>query len=139
MELLIATAIGAMMAAAVYLILRLRSFAVVLGMTMLTYAINAFLFASGRLAVNQPPILRDGIATYADPLPQALVLTAIVIAFGMTAVVVMMALGAFIEGGDDRINMPQDDRIMPPLRVVEPPEDPAAAPRMSDSERDRSA
>ncbi|RNF33001.1 Na+/H+ antiporter subunit C [Paracoccus methylarcula] len=121
MELLVATAIGACTAAGVYLILRLRTFAVVLGMTMLTYAINAFLFVTGRLVVNLPPILHGHgeHAAYTDPLPQALVLTAIVISFGMTAVVVMMALGAFIESGDDRINMPEDDRVMPPLRTVE--------------------
>ena len=119
MELLVATAIGACMAAGVYLFLRLRTFAVVLGMTMVTYAINAFLFSTGRLVVNQPPIL-DHVenASYTDPLPQALVLTAIVIAFGMTAVVVMMSLGAFIEGGDDRINMPDEDREMPPLKTI---------------------
>ena len=120
MEMLVASAIGAMTAAGIYLILRLRSFAVVLGTAMLSYAINAFLFVSGRLVVNQPPIL-DKYAEapqYTDPLPQALVLTAIVISFGMTAVVVMMALGAFIEGGDDRINMPEDDRRMPPLKTV---------------------
>ena len=124
MEALVATAIGALTAAGVYLILRLRSFAVVLGMTMLTYAINIFLFASGRLVINQPPILRDhsgDITGYTDPLPQALVLTAIVISFGMTAVVVMMALGAFIEGGDDYINMPEEDRNMPPLTIVAVP------------------
>ncbi|WP_299846759.1 Na+/H+ antiporter subunit C [uncultured Paracoccus sp.] len=126
MEALVATAIGALTAAGVYLILRLRSFAVVLGMTMLTYAINIFLFTSGRLVINQPPILRDhsgNITGYTDPLPQALVLTAIVISFGMTAVVVMMALGAFIEGGDDYINMPEEDRNMPPLLTVEAEEE----------------
>lgn len=110
MEALVAIAIGTMTAGGVYLILRLRSFAVVLGMTLLTYAINVFLFASGRLTINQPPILTDG-APYSDPLPQALVLTAIVISFAMTAVVVMLALGAFIEGGDDKIDMPKGDRI----------------------------
>lgn len=124
MELLVASALGAMMAAAIYLILRLRTFAVILGMTMLTYAINAFLFVSGRLVVNRPPILQDhgetaSMAIYTDPIPQALVLTAIVIGFGMTAVVVMMSLGAFVEGGDDRINMPLDDREMPPLKTID--------------------
>ena len=109
MEILIASAIGAMTAAGVYLIQRKRSFAVVLGMTMITYAINVFLFASGRLVVNQPPILQKGVESYTDPLPQALVLTAIVISFGMTAVTVMMALGAFLEGGDDRIDLPRRD------------------------------
>lgn len=121
MEILVASAIGAVTTAGIYLILRRRTFAVVLGMTMLTYAINAFLFVSGRLVVNQPPILRDhsgDIAGYTDPLPQALVLTAIVISFGMTAVVVMMALGAFIEGGDDYIDMPEEDRRMPALKTV---------------------
>ena len=109
MEMLVASAIGIMTAAAVYLILRRRTFAVVLGMTMLSYAINLFLFATGRLVRGAPPVLADGATTYTDPLPQALVLTAIVIGFGMTAVVVVMALGAFVEGGDDRIDLPPGD------------------------------
>ena len=111
MELLVSSAIGVLTAAGVYLILRLRTFAVVLGMTMLSYAINVFLFATGRLVVDAPPILHEGTTVYTDPLPQALVLTAIVISFGMTAVVVMMALGAFLEGGDDRVDMPRADRL----------------------------
>lgn len=111
MEMLVASAIGVLAAAGVYLILRRRSFTVVLGMTMLSYAINIFLFSTGRLIVNAPPILQDGVTTYTDPVPQALVLTAIVISFGMTAVVVMMALGAFMEGGDDRIDLPRTDRV----------------------------
>ena len=113
MELLVSSAIGVLTAAGVYLILRLRTFAVVLGMTMLSYAINVFLFATGRLIVDAPPILHEGTTVYTDPLPQALVLTAIVISFGMTAVVVMMALGAFLEGGDDRVDMPRADHIPP--------------------------
>ena len=111
MELLVSSAIGVLTAAGVWLILRLRTFAVVLGMTMLSYAINVFLFATGRLIVDAPPILQEGVTVYTDPLPQALVLTAIVISFGMTAVVVMMALGAFLEGGDDRVDMPRSDRL----------------------------
>lgn len=110
MEILVASAIGIMSAVGTYLILRRRAFPVVLGMTMLSYSINLFLFATGRLVVNAPPILSDGTTTYTDPLPQALVLTAIVISFGMTAVTVMMSLGAFITGGDDRIDMPAADR-----------------------------
>ncbi|MFB2531602.1 Na+/H+ antiporter subunit C [Paracoccus sp. p4-l81] len=114
MEALVAIAIGTLTAAAVYLILRLRSFAVILGTLLLSYAINIFLFASGRLVINRPAILDPAAPGYADPLPQALVLTAIVIAFGMTAVVVMMALGAFLEGGDDRIDMPDPVAPAPP-------------------------
>ena len=98
MEILVASALGFMTAAGVYLTLRKRTFAVVLGMTLLSYTTNVFLFISGRLSVNLPPVLQKGVTDYSDPLPQALVLTAIVISFGMTAVVVMMALGAFLEG-----------------------------------------
>ncbi|KGJ06734.1 multisubunit potassium/proton antiporter, PhaC subunit (TC 2.A.63.1.1) [Paracoccus halophilus] len=111
MEFLLSSAIGVLTAAGVYLVLRLRTFAVVLGTTMLSYAINVFLFSTGRLVVDAPPVLRYGAETYTDPLPQALVLTAIVISFGMTAVVVLMALGAFLEGGDDRVDMPRADRL----------------------------
>ena len=104
MELLVASAIGAMTAGGLYLVLRLRTFPVIMGISLLTYAVNVFLFASGRLTAGAPPILRDGVGVYADPLPQALVLTAIVISFGMTAVVVMIALGAFLGSDDDHVD-----------------------------------
>ena len=111
MELLVASAIGVLTAAGLYLVLRMRTFPVILGISLLTYAVNIFLFASGRLAVGAPPILQKGVEgiAYSDPLPQALVLTAIVISFGMTAVVVMIALGAYLGGDDDTVNDPDDD------------------------------
>ncbi|SEN98914.1 Na+/H+ antiporter subunit C [Palleronia pelagia] len=101
MELLVASAVGVMTAAGIYLVLRLRTFPVIIGVSLLTYAVNVFLFASGRLAMDMPPILRDGVENYTDPLPQALVLTAIVISFGMTAVVVIIALGSWLACDDD--------------------------------------
>ncbi len=106
MELLVASAIGVMTAGGIYLVLRLRTFPVILGVSLLTYAVNVYLFASGRLTIGAPPILTDGVETYTDPLPQALVLTAIVISFGMTAVVVMIGLGAYLGSEDDHV----DDR-----------------------------
>lgn len=105
MEVIVASTIGILTAGGIYLVLRLRSFAVILGLTLLSYAVNVFLFASGRLATAMPPVLSKTAQGYSDPLPQALVLTAIVIAFGMTAVLVMLALGAFLESGDDRVNI----------------------------------
>ncbi|MEN0002163.1 MAG: Na+/H+ antiporter subunit C, partial [Pseudomonadota bacterium] len=90
--------------AGLYLLLRLRTFPVILGISLLTYAVNVFLFASGRLTTGAPPVLRDEMTTYADPLPQALVLTAIVISFGMTAVAVMIGLGAFLGANDDHVD-----------------------------------
>jgi multicomponent K+:H+ antiporter subunit C len=104
MEVLVASAVGIMTTTGLYLILRLRTFPVILGMSLLTYAVNVFLFASGRLTVSAPPILTDDATIYADPLPQALVLTAIVISFGMTAVVVMIALGAYLGTDDDHVD-----------------------------------
>ncbi len=106
MEFLVASSIGALTAGGVYLILRLRAFPVILGLALLTYGVNIFLFASGRLAINLPPVLSKYADTaYTDPLPQALVLTAIVISFGMTAVLVMVALGAYLNSRSDRIDM----------------------------------
>ena len=103
MELTVAIAIGVLTACGVFLLLRARIFPVVLGLTLLSYAVNLFLFASGRLRLDAPPLIRDG-ASYADPLPQALVLTAIVIGFGMTAYLVMLALRALSESGSDHID-----------------------------------
>jgi multicomponent K+:H+ antiporter subunit C len=93
----------------VYLMLRQRTFPVIIGLSLLSYAVNVFLFATGRLALNLPPILQDNAVAYTDPLPQALVLTAIVISFGMTAVVLMIALGAYLSSRNDRIDMGRDD------------------------------
>jgi multicomponent K+:H+ antiporter subunit C len=108
MELLVASSVGLMTAVGIYLILRMRSFPVIVGLTMISYACNVFIFASGRIVAGLPPILSKAATGYTDPMPQALVLTAIVISFGMTAVLVMMALGAFFEAGDDRIDLKAD-------------------------------
>ena len=103
MEALLAIAIGTLAACGVFLILRARTFPVILGITLLSYAVNVFLFASGRLMLDAPPLIRNG-AVYTDPLPQALVLTAIVIGFGMTAYLVMLSLRALAESGDDHVD-----------------------------------
>lgn len=103
-EFLVASGIGVLVAGGTYLCLRARTFAVVLGLTLLSYAVNLFLFASGRLVIGRPPIWDGAIARYADPLPQALVLTAIVITFGMTAFVVILALRSFLETGSDHVD-----------------------------------
>ncbi len=106
MEMLVASAVGILTAAGVYMVLRLRAFPVILGIALLSYAVNVFLFASGRLATGLPPILNKyADIAYTDPLPQALTLTAIVISFGMTAVLVMIALGSYLESAEDGVNI----------------------------------
>lgn len=103
MEVLIALIVGVLVASGTYLVLRARTFPVIMGLILQTYAVNLFLFASGRLATGQPPIIGRG-GGYADPLPQALVLTAIVIGFGMTAFVVVLALRAWGKLGTDHVD-----------------------------------
>lgn len=103
MEALIAIMIAVMTSCGVYLMLRSRTFPVILGLTMLSYAVNLFIFVMGRLKSGVPPIIGTS-EQYADPLPQALVLTAIVISFAMTAFVMVLALRARAELGNDHVD-----------------------------------
>lgn len=101
MEALLAIIIGALTAGGVFLLLQRRTFPVILGLSLLSYAVNVFLFTSGKLALNAAPIVGTTDMP-SDPLPQALVLTAIVISFGMTAVILVLAIGSYLHSGDDR-------------------------------------
>ena len=108
MLLLVALGIGVLTGCGVWLLLRQRSFDLVLGLTLLSYAVNLFIFAAGWLKVGALPLLdKVGVATLAntaDPLPQALVLTAIVIGFGMTALLLALALRTRAETGTDDVD-----------------------------------
>jgi multicomponent K+:H+ antiporter subunit C len=105
MELVISLAIGVMAGAGVWLVLRPRTFQVLIGLSLLAYAINLFIFSVGSLATDKEPIYKPGLSPdlfhYTDPLPQSLVLTAIVIGFATTALflVVILALRG-LSGGD---------------------------------------
>ena len=108
MLLLLALGIGTLAGCGVWLLLRARTFDVVLGMTLLSYAVNLFIFAMGRVMVGAVPIVEAGqvatLSNTADPLPQALVLTAIVISFAMTAVLLAIALRTQAETGSDHVD-----------------------------------
>jgi multicomponent K+:H+ antiporter subunit C len=104
MELLMSSAIGVLVAAGIWLLLRERTFTVMLGLTLLSYAVNLFIFSMGRLATNAPPLIAEGVERYADPLPQALVLTAIVISFGMTALLLVLAVRLRFDTGSDHVD-----------------------------------
>ncbi|MDO4905009.1 MAG: Na+/H+ antiporter subunit C [Lautropia sp.] len=97
MEMILAIAIGLLGGSAVWLLLRPRTFQVIMGLSLFSYAVNLFIFSMGRLKLDGEPVLVEGVVpnldNYADPMPQALVLTAIVIGFAMTAMylVVMLA------------------------------------------------
>jgi len=108
MELLYALCVGILTTCGIFLALRGRTFPVVVGLTLLSYAVNLFLFASGRLNVDDAAVLKsapqEGATNYTDPLPQALVLTAIVIGFAMTAFAVILAMRARADLGNDHVD-----------------------------------
>jgi multicomponent Na+:H+ antiporter subunit C len=94
---ILAILVGVLFATGTYLILRRGQIKLILGLGLLSHGVNLFLFGSGRLTRGIPPILDKASYTddltrivYADPLPQALILTAIVISFGITAFVVVL-------------------------------------------------
>jgi len=112
METLVACCIGFLTACGIFLMLSGRTFPVMLGLTMLSYAVNLFIFVSGRLTVKGAAVLGTS-DNYADPLPQALVLTAIVIGFAMTAFLVILAIRARADLGNDHVDgkLPDADNL----------------------------
>ncbi len=108
MELVYALAIGVLTASGTWLLLRPRTFQVLMGLALLSYGVNLFIFGMGRLVVDHPPIVsRDGTlepALYADPVPQALVLTAIVIGFATTALFLVVLLVSRGLTGTDHVD-----------------------------------
>ncbi|MHB1168907.1 MAG: Na+/H+ antiporter subunit C [Longimicrobiales bacterium] len=108
MEIIVSVAIGVLTASGVWLMLRPRTFEVILGMSFVSYAVNLFIFSMGRLRVNAAPVLEKGgvvdPAQYADPVPQALVLTAIVIGFATTALFLVVLLAARGLAGNDHVD-----------------------------------
>ena len=104
MNLLLASAIAVLIGSGAYLVLRARLFTVLLGLMLVGYGVNLFLLAMGRVRVGVPPIITDAGGPYADPLPQALVLTAIVIGFGMTAFLLALAVRSRSVFGSDHVD-----------------------------------
>jgi multicomponent K+:H+ antiporter subunit C len=108
MELVLAIAIGVLAGSGVWLVLRPRTFQLLIGLTLISYAVNLFIFSMGSLAIDKEPILTDGIAptlaNYADPTPQALVLTAIVINFAITALLLVVILASRGSTGTDHVD-----------------------------------
>lgn len=112
MELIVALAIGVLTASGTWLILRPRTFQVIMGLALLSYGVNLFIFAMGRLVIDRPPIVDGPIVAasrYADPVPQALILTAIVISFATTALFLVLLLAARGLTGTDHVDGKEPD------------------------------
>jgi len=117
MELLLALVSGSMLAASFYLLLRRNLLRFVIGLILLSNAVNLVLFSMGRLTRGEPPVIPKGaevpVGAYANPLPQALILTAIVISFGLLAFALVLVYRHFaesrtIEADDVQLSEPDD-------------------------------
>lgn len=113
MEAVLATAIGILVASGVWLLLRPRTFQVIVGLALLSYGVNLFIFSMGRLRIGAAPIVdKSGVvdpAAYTDPVPQALVLTAIVISFATTALFLVVMIASRGLTGTDHVDGTERD------------------------------
>ncbi|MDB5892913.1 MAG: Na+/H+ antiporter subunit [Rhodoferax sp.] len=112
MELWLSLAIGVLTGSGVWLLLRPRTFQVIMGLALLSYAVNLFMFSMGRLSIDREPVLVPGVPLnlmhYDDPIPQALVLTAIVIGFAMTALFLVVMMASRGLSGTDHVDGTDD-------------------------------
>jgi multicomponent K+:H+ antiporter subunit C len=113
MEAVLALVIGVLGGAGVWLVLRPRTFQVIMGLTLLSYAVNLFIFSVGSLFLDKPPIVKAALPAdldhYTDPMPQSLVLTAIVIGFATTALFLVVLLASRGLSGNDHVDGLRED------------------------------
>ena len=118
MEIIMAIAIGILAGSGTWLLLRPRTFQIIIGLSLLSYAVNLFIFVSGSLNIAREPVLLGWLLptlqNYADPMPQALVLTAIVIGFATTAFIVQLALRSRYETGTDHVDAKEEHPLLDP-------------------------
>jgi multicomponent Na+:H+ antiporter subunit C len=108
MEVQLAVASGVLYAAGIYLMLRRRLAQLIIGLGLLSNGTNLLIFTAGGLTRARPPVMAAGATAleppYADPVPQALVLTAIVIGFGLTAFSLVLAHRVHTTLGTDDVD-----------------------------------
>ena len=126
MLLLLAIAPGVLFGGGVYMILRRSLVKILVGLLLLGNAVNLLIFTSSRLTPGRPPLIPLGSAApvmpYADPVPQALILTAIVIGFGIIAFAIVLIRRTYDETGSDD---------MDELRCTDLPCEPPSAEELS--------
>lgn len=108
MELVLSLGIGVLAGSGIWLVLRPRTFQVIMGLSLIAYAVNLFIFGMGRISLGAPPVI-DGATHVTDPLPQALVLTAIVIGFATTALFLVVLLASRGLSGTDHVDGREHD------------------------------
>jgi multicomponent Na+:H+ antiporter subunit C len=103
MEILMSVVIGVLFASATYLMLSRSILRIIIGTGLLSHGAHLLILTMGGLKKGAPPILGGNADAYTDPLPQALILTAIVISFGVTSFFLVLAYRTYKELGTDDI------------------------------------
>ncbi|WP_010531064.1 Na(+)/H(+) antiporter subunit C [Lentibacillus jeotgali] len=103
MEFIISILAGVLFATAIYNLLQKQFLRLVIGSVLLSHGAHLFLLTMGELKRGSPPILTEGISDYTDPLPQALILTSIVISFGITSLLLVLAYRTAEENNTDNM------------------------------------
>jgi multicomponent Na+:H+ antiporter subunit C len=106
MELLLAIVSGVLYASGLYLMLRRRLAQLIIGLSLLSNGSNILILSAAGVTRGKPPLISEGIAVeqYADPVPQSLILTAIVIGFGVLAFSLVLAHRVHQSTGSDDID-----------------------------------
>lgn len=108
MGLLLALITGILYSASIYMMLRRSLAKLIIGLVLLGHASNMAIFTLGRLSKGNPPFIAEGgtevTGAYADPVPQALILTAIVIGFGIQAFAIVLIKRVYQETGSDDLD-----------------------------------
>jgi len=120
MEIILALLVGTIVAGGLYLVLQTNLLRFVFGLILLSGGVNLLIFTAGRLTRGAPPIVPDGayapVGEVANALPQALILTAIVIGFGLVAFALVLLLRAYERLGTVRTDE-LSDRVVAPRPV----------------------
>lgn len=95
MEILMSILAGLLFTAGIYLLLQRQLLKIIFGTALLSHGAHLLILTMGKLNRGDPPILTEGVDQYADPLPQALILTSIVISFGVTSFLLVLAYRAY--------------------------------------------
>ncbi|NLC77801.1 MAG: Na(+)/H(+) antiporter subunit C [Clostridia bacterium] len=104
METLMSVVIGLLFTIGVYLVLSKNLLRIILGTSIISHGANLLIITMGGLKNGGPALLGEGAGSFMDPLPQALILTAIVINFAMTAFLMVLAYRSYTDLGTDQIH-----------------------------------
>lgn len=138
MELLLPALAGLLIAAGIFLVLSRALIRLILGLSLISYGVNlGILLAGAGVAQDAPPLLSLA-GPYNDPMPQALILTAIVIGFGTTALLLVLSMRAYQAAGTDHVQelAERPDPVQPP-EVYADPEHPSVSPEVGPEREDR--